>query len=76
MGDTYTSDVYWAVQNNPGWHSIVVIEEISMAEDYQQIEEESPFEEPLDLKLIPYDKYWGDFFIHSKEEPKKNYYVD
>lgn len=72
FGDQYTSDVHWSNGAHTNWHGIAVIEEIMFQEDYEDVSQM----EPIDPKLIPYKKYWGDcYFIHSKKDPKKNWYV-
>jgi hypothetical protein len=44
--------------------------------DFKEIEDASPFA-PVNHGLINYDKYWGqNYFIHSEQNPKKNWYVD
>ena len=45
-----------------------------MGEEYKEIEKRTPLK-PVDLKLIPFKKGQSDFFIHSKEQPKRNYFV-
>jgi hypothetical protein len=73
FGDQYTSDVHWSNCAHPNWHGIAIIEEMMFQPDF----EESDHLDPIDPKLIPYTKYWGDcYFIHSKANPKKNWYVD
>ena len=29
----------------------------------------------LTAGVIPYTKYWGDYFIHDAAKPKRNYFV-
>jgi len=54
----------------PQWDGIAVVEELMLAgEDYAKIEEACPLPK-LDPKLIPYDKYWGDYF-----QGGNNYFV-
>ena len=73
FGDQYTSDVHFSNCAHPNWHGIAVIEEFMFQHDYEDVDNL----EPLDPKLIPYTKYWGDcYFIHSLENPNKNWYVD
>ena len=73
FGDQYTSDVHWSNGAHANWHGIAVIEEMMFQEDFEGVSHL----EPLDHQLIPYTKYWGEcYFIHSKDDPKKNWYVD
>lgn len=40
------------------------------------MENSSPLESRPELSAIPNTKYWGDYLIDSKENPKRNYFVD
>ena len=71
FGDQYTSDVHWSNCSHPNWHGIAVIEEFMLQPDFEDVDGL----EPLDHKLIPYEKYWGDFFVHSPENPTKNWFL-
>jgi hypothetical protein len=65
--------VHWSNCAHPNWHGIAIIEELLFQEDCEEVDEL----QPIDPKLIPYTKYWGEcYFIHSKANPKKNWYVD
>ena len=58
------------------WDGIAVVEELTLAKDYQPIETSGPYKTMFKAGVIPYNKYWGkDFFIHDPENPKKNYFV-
>lgn len=45
-----------------------------MTPEFKSIEAQMPFE-PMPMHLIPYDKFWGDYFSHTKEKPCKNYFL-
>ena len=75
FGDEYVNDIHWA-NATPGWSAIATVEEMCMAEDYGIVEANTALP-PLDPQPIPTAEYWGsEFFLHSKENPKKNWYVD
>ena len=75
LGDECVNDIHWA-NAAPGWDGIATIEEMCMAEDYGYVEANSALQ-PLDPKQIPNAEYWGsEFFLHSTDEPKKNWYLD
>ena len=76
FGDSYVGDIHYC-NKAPGWDSIAIIPELSTrAREYAVIEAASPLP-PLVLNPIPHTKYWtDDFFVHSIENPKKNYFID
>ena len=74
LGDHYVGDIHYA-NKLPCWDGIAIIEELAtVGEEYKEIEKRTPLK-PLDLKLVPTTKYWGDYFIHSVHLPKRNYFV-
>jgi len=74
LGDHYVGDIHHCSKID-GWDGIAIIEELStVGEEYKEIEKKTPLK-PLDLKLVPTQKYWGDYFLHSKTNPKRNYFV-
>ena len=43
-------------------------------DEFKTIEEGSPLPK-LDLRLAPHAEQWGDYFLHTEGNTKRNYYV-
>lgn len=73
FGDGYTSDCHWS-NSVEGWDGIVVIEELTQCEDFQ----DAPGQEKIDAKLFSNENFWGNYFFHhdaEKDSIQKNYFV-
>jgi len=75
FGDYYTSDGYWPAQRK-NWDNIIVLEEMATREEEFKAIEDACEYKAIDHGVTDYGKVWGDYFLHDKENPKKNYYVE
>ena len=80
VGDQYLSDILFC-SLKPNLDALAVIEEMSMREEeFKAIEEKGGLPgkplPKLDPRLTQYSEHFGDYFMHTPENQKKNYFVD